>query len=173
MHNRIRSEPVVPELVQTPDSFRDEFCTMVTSPLPYTGTNAQGDVDEKGMFKNPRISQAGGESGTDEGNLKGPTGAMAAWLKIANYYDLAYHRLKQHWIIFCVFLLAGIVSCSLAIGWAFRLKTFNIADPDSITDSIVRLYSASCHALGTDVCITSRRSSSRRTWWTWTRWRKK
>lgn len=109
---------------------------MVTSPLPYTGTSARGDVDEKGMFKSPQISQAGGESGADEGKV--PTGVMAAWVKIAHYYDLAYHRLKQHWIVFCVFLLAGIVSCSLAIGWAFRLKTFNIADPDSIHDSIVQ-----------------------------------
>ncbi|KAL1939859.1 hypothetical protein VTO73DRAFT_9559 [Trametes versicolor] len=136
-NNHVRSEPSAPQLVQTPDSFRDEFCTMVTSPLPYTGTNARGDVDEKGMFKSPQISQAGGESGADDGKV--PTGVMAAWVKIAHYYDLAYHRLKQHWIIFCVFLLAGIVSCSLAIGWAFRLKTFNIADPDSIHDSIVQL----------------------------------
>lgn len=139
---------------------------MVTSPLPYTGTSARGDVDEKGMFKSPQISQAGGESGADEGKV--PTGLMAAWVKIAHYYDLAYHRLKQHWIIFCVFLLAGIVSCSLAIGWAFRLKTFNIADPDSIHDSIVRLLH-SFEGAEADVFIVLCRFSSRRTWWTWTR----
>ncbi|EIW63352.1 uncharacterized protein TRAVEDRAFT_112912 [Trametes versicolor FP-101664 SS1] len=46
--------------------------------------------------------------------------------------------MKQHWIIFCAVLLAIIVSGSLAIGWAFRLRTFNIADPGS-TDSIVQL----------------------------------
>ncbi len=139
---------------------------MVTSPLPYTGTNARGDVDEKGMFKSPQISHAGAESGMGED--KGPTGAaMAAWVKIAYYYDLAYHRLKQHWIIFCVLLLAGIVSCSLAIGWAFRLKTFNIADPDSINDSIVWLLSVS-GGVEAEVSIVLRRSNSQRTWWTWT-----
>ncbi|KAI0823761.1 hypothetical protein BC628DRAFT_1411501 [Trametes gibbosa] len=56
-----------------------------------------------------------------------------------NCYDIVYYRLRRHWILFCVFILAGTVSCSLAIGWAFRLKTFNTADRDSILDSVVQL----------------------------------
>ncbi|OJT15756.1 hypothetical protein TRAPUB_4304 [Trametes pubescens] len=59
--------------------------------------------------------------------------------KIAYYYDLTYHYMKRHWIIFCAVILATIVSGSLAIGWAFRLKTFNIADPGSMAHSIVKL----------------------------------
>ncbi|OJT15754.1 hypothetical protein TRAPUB_4302 [Trametes pubescens] len=133
MHHR----PTIPREAHTPDSFRDEFCTMVNSPLPYTGIHTQRDVDEKGMFKSPQILQAGGESDTTE--RTGPRAVETAWVKIAHYYNLAYHRLKQHWKIFCVVLVAAIVSCSLGIGWAFRLRTFNIADPDSIGDSMVQL----------------------------------
>lgn len=58
-------------------------------------------------------------------------------IKVLNYYGIAYHFLKQHWIIFTAFLLSGIVSASIAVGWSFRLKMFNIADSDSTHNAVV------------------------------------
>ncbi|KAH9858788.1 hypothetical protein C2E23DRAFT_880216 [Lenzites betulinus] len=134
MHNRILSEATISPEVHSPNSLQDAFSTMRSSTLPYTGNHHQQDVDEKGMYKGPHASVSEQRESSPETSVK-----VGTWLKITTYYDVAYHKLKQHWILFCIFLLAGIVSCSLAIGWAFRLKTFNIADPDSILDSIVQL----------------------------------
>ncbi len=141
MHHRIRSsEFTVPREFQIPDSFRDEYHTTVISSLPpYADTHALRDVDDKNMSKNPRMLQAAGRSGTTE--RKAPVASKATGSKIAYYYDLTYHYMKRHWIIFCAVILATIVSGSLAIGWAFRLKTFNIADPGSMAHSIVRMQS--------------------------------
>ena len=57
-------------------------------------------------------------------------------------YDLWYHRLRTHWVAFLAVLLSGIVCCSIAVGWSFRLKTFNIADPDSVNNAIVWFLSS-------------------------------
>ena len=59
------------------------------------------------------------------------------WLQLVDIYDKWYHRLKQHspWVVTLV--LCCIITCSVAIGWSFRLKTFNIADKSSIDDSVV------------------------------------
>ncbi|KAI0374102.1 hypothetical protein BV20DRAFT_1033503 [Pilatotrama ljubarskyi] len=129
-HNRVRSESTIAEVLPS-NTFQDALSTMVSSPLPYLEKHAQGN--EKGDLKGHDIGS--GEDQDDQNK-----GAVSAtWDKIMLYYDLAYHRLKQHWIIFTVFLLTSIVCCSIAIGWAFRLRTFNIADPDSIHNSTVQL----------------------------------
>lgn len=91
------------------------------------------------MFKGVQIIKVHGIR-TDTTKRKDPRAIGAAWLKLTQYYDLVYHRLKQHWVISCVALIATIVGCSLGIGWAFRLRTFNIADPDNMSDSMVRLH---------------------------------
>lgn len=62
-----------------------------------------------------------------------PEGGPAMWWdRIVVWYDLWYHRLRFRWPWFLVFLLSTIVCCSIATGWSFRLKTFNIADRDSV-----------------------------------------
>ncbi|KAL1939858.1 hypothetical protein VTO73DRAFT_9558 [Trametes versicolor] len=138
IYHRIRPDFTIPREVQTPDPFRDEFCTIGDSPLPYAGIHTRRDVDEKGVFKGVQIIQVHGIR-TDTTKRKDPRAIGVAWLKLTQYYDLVYHRLKQHWVISCVALIATIVGCSLGIGWAFRLRTFNIADPDNMSDSMVQL----------------------------------
>lgn len=137
IYHRIRPDFTIPREVQTPDPFRDEFCTIGDSPLPYAGIHTRRDVDEKGVFKGVQIIQVDGIR-TDTTKRKDPRATEATWLKLTHYYDLVYHCLKQHWIISCVVVIATIVGCSLGIGWAFRLRRFNIADPDNMSDSIVR-----------------------------------
>lgn len=105
------------------------------------------------MFKGVQILQVDG-IGTDMTKRKDPTAIGTAWLKLRHYYDLVYHRLKQHWIISCVAVIATIVGCSLGIGWAFRLRTFNIADPDNMSDSMVQLHSLLSHSGGADAFLS-------------------
>ncbi|KAI0675257.1 hypothetical protein C8Q78DRAFT_1067059 [Trametes maxima] len=132
-HNRVRSESTIAEEVIPPNRFQDALSTIVDLNMPYEHTHAQhvqnGDFKEKGI---QRVTEP--ENATE---TKIPLSPM--WLWIGDTYDLWYHRLKQHWILFCVLLLAGIVGSSLGIGWRFRLRTFNIADPDSIHNSTVQL----------------------------------
>ncbi|OBZ67167.1 RNA polymerase II transcription factor B subunit 1 [Grifola frondosa] len=59
------------------------------------------------------------------------------WLE--DRYDIAYHILKVHWVLFSALLLSGILISSISIGWALRLKTFNIADVDSSDTAAIRL----------------------------------
>ncbi|KAI0358370.1 hypothetical protein OH77DRAFT_1174662 [Trametes cingulata] len=129
-HNRIRSESTVVEEVLTPNTFQDALSAMVSSPLPYLDKTAKGS--EKGDLKGP-VEEHENEDDESKGAIS------ATWDKIVHYYDVAYYHLKQHWIIFTVFILTAIVCCSISIGWALRLRTFNIADPDSIHNSIVQL----------------------------------
>ena len=131
-HNRVLSDSsVTVEHVISPNRFQDSLTEMVASPLPYTGLRSPRELDEKGDLKAETTAIV------DEPE---PVGwrASPTWIKLTLQYDLAYHYLKQRWGFFCAFLLVGIVCCSIAIGWRFRLKTFNIADPDSVHDSIVR-----------------------------------
>ncbi|KAH9892519.1 hypothetical protein C8Q73DRAFT_61394 [Cubamyces lactineus] len=133
-HNRAlsNSSVTVEQHNLSPNRFQDSLSEMVASPLPYTGLRSPGESDEK------RDLKAETTAIVDEPE---PVGwkASPTWIKLTLQYDLAYHYLKQRWGIFCAFLLVGIVCCSIAIGWRFRLKTFNIADPDSVHDSIVQL----------------------------------
>ncbi|KAI0780115.1 hypothetical protein C8Q74DRAFT_743742 [Fomes fomentarius] len=124
MHNRMFSDSTVIEEAKSPNSFND---TLVGSPLPYRPTNVTPTLNGRAS----NISMKDPERGVPHS----PTG----WKKMMELYDHWYQRLKSHWILFVAFVLASIVCCSIAIGWSFRLKTFNIADTDSEHNAIVQL----------------------------------
>ncbi len=128
MPHRMTSVSTVIEEAKSPNSFHD---TLVGSPLPYQPINAT--PTSNGRASN--ISMKDPERGVPHS----PTG----WEKMMELYDRWYRRLKSHWILFVAFVLASIVCCSIAIGWSFRLKTFNIADADSEDNAIVSRSSQS------------------------------
>ncbi|KAI0630294.1 hypothetical protein C8Q77DRAFT_253278 [Trametes polyzona] len=117
----------------TPNSSQDVFTTSHMS-LPFSGPHHRRGADEKSVLRRPEGVHSGAAA-TREG--RGRRSRMR--LKLVHYYDLVYYRLKQRRILFCSLLIAGIIGSSLGIGWAFRLKTFNIADPDNMHNSIVQL----------------------------------
>ena len=130
-HHRVLSDSTIAEEPKN-DSFRDALNTLA-SPLPYEPTSAF-TVNSKQAYVNDGEKLRREESPVAEGSKSGPP---TWWDKIVLLYDLWYHRLKMNWPVFVAVLLTGIVCCSIAIGWSFRLKTFNIADADSTHDSIV------------------------------------
>ncbi len=126
-HHRMLSDSTITEEAKSPNSFHDALSAMA-SPLPYGPSSAALSLNDK--F-------------TKDGNLRreespsNDTTRPSWWEKIVAYYDLWYHRLRVRWVWFVAFLLVSIVCCSIAIGWSFRLRTFNIADPDSVNNAIV------------------------------------
>ena len=68
------------------------------------------------------------------------------WDKLVTFYDIWYHRLKKRsaWVV--AFVLCSTVASSIAIGWSFRLKTFNIVNGQDVQDAIVspRVFTIAC-----------------------------
>ncbi|KAI8993081.1 hypothetical protein BD414DRAFT_514125 [Trametes punicea] len=107
---------------------------MQDSPLPYQGTDKHAGVDEKGNFKNAKIAQV---EEPESYEVNGRWEAM--WLELKFKYDIVYHYLKLHAPLVCATVLALVITASIAIGWRFRLRVFNIADPDSFDNAIVQM----------------------------------
>ena len=74
---------------------------------------------------------------TDSPNQLSPQDSSTWRDEWVRMYDKWYHWLKKRswWVV--AFVLATTVASSIAIGWSFRLKTFNIADGSEAGDSAV------------------------------------
>ncbi|KAI1794076.1 hypothetical protein LXA43DRAFT_156755 [Ganoderma leucocontextum] len=131
MHHRMLSESTIAE--EPKHNPLQAALASMASPLPYGPTSAF-TVDSKAF----EVEE--GRSREDCPSVEeSKTGRPAWWGRVVQVYDLWYHHLKSKWPFFVVLLLSSIVCCSIAIGWSFRLKTFNIADADSSHNSIVQL----------------------------------
>ncbi|RDX55062.1 hypothetical protein OH76DRAFT_860630 [Lentinus brumalis] len=128
-HHRMLSDSTITEEAKSPNSFHDALSAMA-SPLPYGPSDAALGLNHK-FTKNGNLRR--------EESPSNDTTPPSRWEKIVAYYDVWYHRLRVRWVWFVAFLLVSIVCCSIAIGWSFRLRTFNIADPDSVNNAIVQL----------------------------------
>ncbi|KAM5530767.1 hypothetical protein V8D89_015574 [Ganoderma adspersum] len=131
MYHRMFSESTVGEEPKH-CSFQEVLASMA-SPLPYGAT---------GAFTMDSEASAVGEGKSREDVLaieENKSGQPAWWAEVVVHYDSWYHYLKKKWPVFVVLLLSGILCCSIAVGWSFRLKTFNIADAGNSHNSIVQL----------------------------------
>ena len=127
-HHRMFSDSTITEEGKSPNSFQDALSAMA-SPLPYGPPRAA-------LSSNDKFTKGGQKLRREESPLN-DAAPPTWWDKIVLFYDIWYHRLRTHWVYFVAFLLASIVCCSIAIGWSFRLRTFNIADPDSVNNAVV------------------------------------
>ncbi|KAI0745820.1 hypothetical protein C8Q76DRAFT_42158 [Earliella scabrosa] len=96
-----------------------------TSSLPYDPSSAStmtlADKEEEEEKSGRGDSHAGGK------NL------------FMRWYRVARRKLRSHAALFLGILFAGIVACNIAVGWSFRLTTFDISDGDVIESAIVQL----------------------------------
>ncbi|OSD06806.1 hypothetical protein PYCCODRAFT_1463966 [Trametes coccinea BRFM310] len=133
-HNRVVSDATLNAVDEmSPNRFEDALSAMQSTSLPYSGP--QLTQDEKSDYqKSPNLVQSAEPEPIE------PEGKWAKmWFKLMYKYDIWYYYLKQRWPLVCALVLTIVVCLSVAIGWCFRLKTFNIADPDSFHNAVVQL----------------------------------
>lgn len=115
------------------NSFQVNLAPMV-SPLPYGLARAFTPESKASVVEGGKLSLEDSPTFKLE---EGKSSPPIWWTGFVPRYDSCYDYLKQKWPVYVVLLLSSIVCCSVAIGWSFRLRTFNIADADDSHNSIV------------------------------------